>query len=168
MASRASYEALKEENTRASKKKANNLLNGAFKTFLQQECINSQLAIALLKHPPATVDTLLESWAVYLESSTYKEEKARAQKLDETNEEAVKEKRRFFKLKMRAHHLRHQVRQARYLERNPDAITDKNQWVHDKYVSGKLSEALDESTRDHGYGMLSTGQMLENSGFRGP
>ena len=80
----------------------------------------------------------------------------------------MSEKQRLFKLKMRAHRLRAQARQARYLERYPDAITDKNQWVHDKYVSGKLSEALDESTRDHGYGMLSTGEMLENSGFRGP
>jgi hypothetical protein len=166
---RMRIETLKEENTRESKKKARELLNGAFKAFLQQECMNSQLALALLKHPTAMVNTLLESWAEYLESPAYMEEKARAQKLDETNAEAVNEKRRHLKLKMRVHHLRHRVRQAKALHRNQEAITDKNRKLYEEWLSGTLTEELDECTRAHGYGKLqSIGEMLENSGFRGP
>ena len=115
------------------------------------------------------VNTLLESWAEYLDSPEYKAEKRRAQKLDETNAEAVNEKRRHLQLKMRVYHLRSRVRQARALDRNPEAITDKNRKLYDEYRSGKLTKELDEYTRAHGYGKLqSTGEMLENSGFRGP
>ena len=115
------------------------------------------------------VKTLLESWAQYLESPQYLNEKGRAQKLDETNAEAVNEKRRHLQLKMRVHHLRHQVRQAKALHRNQEAITDKNRKLYEKWLSGTLTEELDECTRAHGYGKLqSTGEMLENSGFRGP
>jgi hypothetical protein len=159
---------LNEENTRASKKKARELLTGPFKAFLHQECRHPQLAIALLKHPTAMVNTLLESWAQYLESPQYLKEKARAQKPDETNAEAVNEKRRHLQLKMRVHHLRHQVRQAKALHRNQEAITDKNRKLYEEWLSGKLIQELDECTRAHGYGKLqSTGEMLENSGFRG-
>ena len=145
------------------------MYNGAFKAFLQQECMNVQLALALLRHPTAMVDTLLESWAEYLESPQYLNEKARSQKLDKTNAEAVNEKRRHLKLKMRVHLLRHQVRQAKALHRNPKAITDKNRKLVDELLSGRLIQELDECTRLHGYGKLqSTGEMLEVSGFRGP
>ena len=166
---RQNIDALKEENTRASKKKARILLNGAFKAYLHKECMNVQLAIALLRHPTAMVNTLLESWAEYLDSDEYLKEKARAQKLDDTNEEAVNEKHRHLHLKMRVHHLRHRVRQAKALDRNPKAITDKNRKLYEDWFSGKLSGELDECTPAHGYGKLqSTGEMLENSGFRGP
>ena len=86
--------------------------------------MNVQLALALLRHPTAMVNTLLESWAQYLESPQYLKEKARTQKLDETNAEAVNEKRRHLQLKMRAHQLRHRVRQAKALrpENNGDDI----------------------------------------------
>ena len=115
------------------------------------------------------VNTLLESWAEYLYSDEYLKEKARAQKLDDTNEEAVNEKHGHLHLKMRVYHLRSRVRQARALDRNPEAITDKNRKLYDEYRSGKLTKELDEYTRAHGYGKLqSTGEMLENSGFRGP
>ena len=145
------------------------MLNGAFKAYLHQECMNVQLALALLRHPTAMVNTLLESWAEYLDSDEYLKEKARAQKHDDTNEEAVNEKRRHLQLKMRVYHLRSRVRQARALDRNPEAITDKNRKLYDEYRSGKLTKELDEYTRAHGYGKLqSTGEMLENSGFRGP
>ena len=114
------------------------------------------------------VNTLLESWAEYLYSDEYLKEKARAQKHDDTNEEAVHEKRRQLQLKMRVYHLRSRVRQARALDRNPEAITDKNRKLYDEYRSGKLTKELDEYTRAHGYGKLqSTGEMLENPGFRG-
>ena len=114
------------------------------------------------------VDTLLESWAEYLESAEYRKEKARSQKLDKTNEEAMNEKRQNLKLKMRVHRLRHQVRQAKALDRNPKAITDKNQKLLEEWKSGKLIKELDECTREHGYGNLhSTGEMLEASGSPG-
>ena len=115
------------------------------------------------------VNTLLESWAEYLDSPEYKAEKRRAQKLDETNAEAMSEKDRHLRLKMRVHHLRHRVRRAKALHRNPKAITDENRKLYDEWLSGKLIEELDECTRAHGYGKLqATGEMLENSGFRGP
>ena len=158
----------REEDTRGSKKQAQQLLNGAFKAFLQQECMNTQLALALLRHPTAMVNTLLESWAEYLASPEYLKEKARAQKLDESNVEAVNEKRRHLQLKMRVYHLRSRVRQAKALDRNPEAITDKNRKLYEEWKSGKLTKELDECTRAHGYGKLqSTGEMLENCGFRG-
>ena len=114
------------------------------------------------------VNTLLESWAQYLESPQYLKEKARAQKLDETNAEAVNEKRRHLQLKMRVHHLRYRLRQAKALHRNQKAITDKNRELYEEWSSGKLIKELDECTRAHGYGKLqSTGEMLEKSGFRG-
>ena len=115
------------------------------------------------------VDTLLESWAQYLASSQYQKEKARAQKLDEANAEAVNEKRCHLQLKMKVHRLRHQVRQAKALDRNQQAITDQNRKLYDYWISGKLTEELDECTRAHGYGKLqSSGEMLQNSGLRGP
>ena len=115
------------------------------------------------------VDTLLESWAQYLASSQYQKEKARAQKLDEANAEAVNEKRRLLELKMRVHRLRHQVRQAKALDRNQKAITDQNRKLYEDWKSGKLTVELDECTRAHGYGKLqSSGEMLQNSGLRGP
>ena len=165
---RQNIDALKEEGTRERKKRARELRNGAFKAFLHQECMNVQFALALLRHPTAMVNTLLESWAEYLESDEYLKEKARGQKRDDHNAEAVNEKHRQLHLKMRVYHLRSRVRQARALDRNPEAITDKNRKLYEEWCSGKLTKELDECTRAHGYGKLqSTGEMLENPGFRG-
>ena len=70
---------------------------------------------------------------------------------------------------MRAHHLRHQVRQANALHRNQEAITDKNRKLYEEWLSGKLTEELDECTRAHRYGKLqSNGEMLENRDSEGP
>ena len=73
---RQRIETWNEENTRESKKKANQLQNGAFKAFLHQECLNMHLALALLKHPTATVNTLLDELRQYLQSPQYQQEKA--------------------------------------------------------------------------------------------
>ena len=83
------------------------------------------------------VNTLLESWAQYLESPECLQEKARAQKLDETNAEAVNEKRRQVQLKMRVHGLRHRLRQAQWLDRHPEKITENNQKSYEEWRSGK-------------------------------
>ena len=50
----------KKQGTRLSKKKARKLALGAFGAYLQQECMDKQLAYALLKHPTAVANTLLE------------------------------------------------------------------------------------------------------------
>ena len=159
---REKIEAWQKQDTRASKQSARNLQNGAFKVFLHQECTNKQLAIAFLKHPAAMVNTLLEWWAQYLESPEYLQEKARAQKLDESNAEAVDGKNRQVQLKLKVHRLRHQVRQAKRLHRNQNLIKEDNRKLYQKWVTGKLAEELDECTRTHGYGKLqSTGEMLQ-------
>ena len=112
------------------------------------------------------VNTLLEWWADYLESPEYLRERARAQRVDETNAEAVNEKQRQVQLKMKAHSLRHQVRQAKALQRDESKITKDNRQLYDKWLTGKLSEELDECTLAHGYGKVqSTGEMLQNYGL---
>ena len=68
--------------------------------FLQQECMNKQLAYALLKHPTAVVNTLLEWWAQYLASPEYQREARRAQKVDGANAHVVNKKRGQVKLKI--------------------------------------------------------------------
>ena len=128
--------------------------------------MNKQLAMALLKHPTAMVNTLLESWAQYLESPQYKQEALRAQKIDKKNAEAVNEKRRQVQLKMHVHRLRRQVRQAKALDRDPTrAITKDNRKLYQDWRSGKLSREVEECTRAHGYGKLeSTGEILQSAG----
>ena len=122
-----------------------------------------------LLHPAAIVNTLLESWAQYLESPQYLQEKTRAQKLNETNAEAVNEKHRQVQLKMKVHRLRHQVRQAKALHRNQRAITKDNHKMYKKWLSGEISQELHECTQANGYGKLeSTGEMLQSAGCRGP
>ena len=165
---RQKIETWKIQDTRESKKSAQKLRNGAFKAFLHQECMNVQLALALLKHPTATVNTLLDSWARYLESPQYQQERARAQKVDKSNADAVNEQQYRLQLKLRVHRLRAQVRQAEALHRNPKGIPAKHRKLYEEWQSGKLIEALDEATQEHGYGKLhSTGEMLEVSGFPG-
>ena len=70
--------ALRAENTRLSKKRANEMVNGAWKTHLAKACGRSQLATALLKHPPAAVHTLLESWQHYMLSGELRSQRERA------------------------------------------------------------------------------------------
>ena len=113
------------------------------------------------------VDTLLDDFKQYFNSPEYLAEKARSRKLDKNNADAVAEKNQQLQLKLRVHYLRNQVRQATKLERNQNAITDKKQKkLLDDYLSGKLTEELDQLTRQHGYGKVhSTGEMLQVSGF---
>ena len=132
--------------------------------------MNKQLAYALLKHPTAMVNTLLESWAQYLDSPQYQQETRRAQIVDKTNRRAAKKKRRQVQLKMRVHRLRHQVRRAKALDRDQSAIkSGPDRKLYQDWLSGKLDEAVDECTRAHGYGKLqSTGEILRCGGLRQP
>ena len=143
---------------------------GAFGAFLRQECVNKQLAYALLKHPTAVVNTLLESWARYLASPQYQQETRRAQMVDKANAHAVNKKRRQVQLKLRVHRLRHQIRRARALDRRQSAImSGPDRKLYQDWRSGKLDEELDECTRAHGYGKLdSTGEFCRKKGLREP
>ena len=163
---REKIEEWRKQNTHESKKKARDLEHGAFSAYLQQECFNTQLAIALVKHPTATLHSLLESWAKYLESPEYLKERARARKVRVSDAEATLEKSRQVELKMKVHRLRHQVRQAKALHRKPHKITSDNRDLYYRWLSGGMTAELEECTRDHGFGKLeATGELLQTSGF---
>ena len=139
--------------------------------------MNSNLALALLKHPSAMLDSLLKEWAQYLESPEYEQERERAKKLDDDDEEGHNEKRRQNELRMKVHILRNQVRKAAHLhgqlrrkERVWHKLWDKDKALYDSWASGELNKELDECTRAHGYGKVeSTGEVLKAAGFpRGP
>ena len=114
--------------------------------------MNKQLAYALLKHPTAVVNTLLESWAQYLASPEYQREARRAQKVDGANAHAVNKKRGQVQLKLRAHRLRGQIRRAKALRRRQSAImSGPERKLHQDWCSGKLERELEECTLAHGY-----------------
>ncbi len=56
------------------------MVNGAFKVYPAGLCGRHQLAIALFKHPPAVVDTLLDIWTEYIESDDYLAENERSRR----------------------------------------------------------------------------------------
>ena len=84
--------------------------------------MNEQLAYALLKHPAAVVNTLLEWWAQYLASPEYQQEFRRAQKVDGANAHVANKKRGQVHLKLRAHRLRDHIRRAKALHRRQSAF----------------------------------------------
>ena len=161
---------MEKQNTHESKKNARKSAHGAFGAFLQQECMNKQLAYALLKHPTAMVNTLLESWARYLASPQYQQETRRAQMVDKANAHAVNKKRRQVQLKLRVHRLRRQIWRAKALHRHQSAImSGPDRKLYQYWRSGKLDGEVDECTRAHGYGKLqSTGEILRCGGLRQP
>ena len=65
----------RREGTRESKKKASHLINGAWKAELSERYGRFQLAIAFMKHPTATIDTLLQSWSMYMSSPKYRRQR---------------------------------------------------------------------------------------------
>ena len=146
-----------QKGKKSDKDKANTCRHNAFNAYLQQTCIHKQLAMSCLKSPSATVDTLLHSWAKYMQSPEHDKEKKRAQKVDPANEEAVNEKNRQVELKMRVHSLRHQLRQVRILHNKNIAYHDmsrQQQQQYDYWSSGNMEKELQELTRQHGYGKL--------------
>ena len=60
---------------RASKARARRTRGQAFKVHVKDTCAHYPLAMAVLSHPPATVKTLLQSWATYLISPDYLDER---------------------------------------------------------------------------------------------
>ncbi len=69
----------RRKGTRESKKKASHLINGAWKAELSERYGRFQLAIAFMKHPTATIDTLLQSWSMYMSSPKYRCQRERSQ-----------------------------------------------------------------------------------------
>ncbi len=62
----------RRKGTRESEKKASDLINGAWKAELSERYGRFQLPIAFMKHPTATVDSLLQSWSMYMSSPEYR------------------------------------------------------------------------------------------------
>ena len=89
---REKIEALGIQNTRQSKHKAEDLRNSAFAAYLVQTSFHKQSALACLKSPSATVHTLLQAWTRYMRSPEHEKEKARSQRINPEDEEAVNQK----------------------------------------------------------------------------
>ena len=92
-------------NSRASKKEARSLINGAWKSHVRKNCFNVALATSFLKHPPVAVDDLLAAWVKFMSSKEFASEKARSAKIGDAPAEA--EKIRRDELKMKVYKLRH-------------------------------------------------------------
>ena len=103
------------------------------------------------------VDTLLEQWREYLESSEYKRERDRARK-GRTDENKQSEE----NAQLKVHSLKHQRRCCQALSRTLAENTIREvpryqQYMYERFEDGRLDKEIDEATRIHGYGKLSTG-----------
>jgi hypothetical protein len=151
-----------KENTRESKTKARDLVNGAWKKSLSDAYgpRGRQLALAFLKCPPSNVHTLLWQWEEYLKSPEYKTERQRAHE----GKNCLRNQSEIVAT-VKVHTLRHKRRQCTKLERNlaDSTITQvpySQQGLYESYLDGSLDKELDEATFVHGYGTLSTGQQI--------
>ena len=148
--------ALQNENTRESKKQAQNIIRGAFNATLASQCGHSQLAYAFLKHPATMLDSLLSDWREYMESNEYKKHKKRCSR--ERDDDTATQQR---KLKFKCRRLRDQWRQARRDDVSISAgklSEDELSWSRyhllKQYRSDELSRKLDAATKEHGFGDL--------------
>ena len=138
--------ALLKENTRANKKKAKENVNGAWKAHLASTCGRYQLAIALLRYPPAAVDTLLENWRRYTESDQYRKEKERAKQYrpEELTPELSQERQKQEMLKTETQRLRKLRRRMMYYARQIDeGVIQEVRAEHRKDFERFRSSALD-------------------------
>ncbi len=152
----------RKENTRESKKQAQAMVNGAWKTHLAEKygTRGRQLAMAFLKCPSTNVYSLLSQWREYLQSTEYKEERERSRK-GRPKEQKQNEK----AAKVKVYFLRHQRRQCTRLDRRlaDGTITQvpyAQKGVYASYLDGSLDKELDDATNAHGYGNLSTGRQI--------
>ena len=79
-----------------------------------------------------------------MRSPEHEKEKARSQRINQEDEEAVNQKKRQVELKMQVHSLRHQLRE---MKRENAAKTDPQAWE-------ALQKQLQGLTLQHGYGKL--------------
>jgi hypothetical protein len=151
----------RRKGTRESKKKASHLINGAWKAELSERYGRFQLAIAFMKHPTATVDTLLQAWSMYMSSPEYRRQRERSH-FTRSSTEVVNQE---VKLKLKVHALRHQRRRAEKLHKQLQdgiiqSVPSRDEDMYQRWVTGRLAEDIDEATSLHGYGKLSTGEYL--------
>ena len=112
------------------------------------------------------VDTLLSQWREYMDSSEYRKECDRAS--SDRNEE---NKQSEVNAKVKVHSLRHQRRRCKMLskklgEGTVRKVPDSQQDLYARFLDGRLNEEIDEATKIHGYGTLSTGQRIGAFGPR--
>ena len=106
------------------------------------------------------VDTLLKQWRDYMNSPEYKQEQDRARK-DRSQEDKNIE----VDAKVKVYSLRHQRRRCRMLKKKLDQgliseVRPDDQDLYWRFIDGRLGKDIDEATRKHGYGTLSTGQRI--------
>jgi hypothetical protein len=145
--------------SRASKKEARSLINGAWKSYVRDCCISVALATAFLKHPPAAVDTLLAAWVKLMSSDEFALERARSAKVQKGLEKAEAEKLRQVELKIKVYKLRHIRRQMVALVKKKrenliQSIPESEKVNFERFMSGALDDELDALTIQHGYGKL--------------
>ena len=85
-----------------------------------------------------------------MRSPEHQNEKARSQRINPEDEEALNQKRRQVELKMQVHSLRHQLRE---MKRENAAKTDPQAW-EDPQKWEALQTQLQDLTLQHGYGKL--------------
>ncbi len=150
----------RQEDTRESKQRATQLINGAWKSELSKRYGRFQLALAFVKHPTATVDTLLESWSMYMRSPEYRRQRERSH-FTRSSEVVNKAD----KLKLNVQALRRQNRRAANLHKLLEhgyiqSVPSRDQDMYQRWVTGRLAKDVNEATSLHGYGKLSTGKYL--------
>ena len=155
--------ALRAENTRLSKKQANEKVNDAWEFELAKSCGRFQLALELLKHPLAAVHTLLESWQQYITSSEHRSQKARAKRHwpEELTQEISEEKQQQRELKLRLFRLRNLRRRMKKYSSELSAgkirhVPQQHAEFFERYVSGHFDQEIDALTEQHGFGLLRT------------
>ena len=148
--------ALRNTNTRESKKKADDIIRGAFNATLAAQFGHSELAYAFLKHPATMLDSLLSEWRNYMESDEYKTHKERCSRASD-NDTATQQR----KMKFKCMRLRDQWRQARRDDRSifagklrEDELSWSRQHLLQQYRSNELTRKLDAATTEHGFGDL--------------
>ena len=152
---REKVEELRDIGDRESKKKAKDMVRGAFNAWLHKRYGVPKIAYYLLKHPSNAVDTLLEAWKDYVDSEDYQKEKKRSRK-----DMPEEEKQQMLTLKTTVLQLRRQYRYARaILSRSDRGIGNKqecddNKSLLEEYQSGKLLAKVNAATNAHGFGLL--------------
>ena len=112
------------------------------------------------------VNTLLWPWREYMESPEYTQERDRARP-DRTEENKQSE----VEAKVKVYSLRHQRRLCKMLRRKLKEGTLREvpysqQDLYARFRDGRLDQEIDEATKIHGYGKLSTGEQIGAFGAR--
>ena len=141
-------------------------LNGAWKSHLKNKYGRHQLGLAFLECPSTMVDTLLNKWKQYMQSKEYNNEVQRSKK-----GRAGSEKNAVVAAKIKVYQLKHERRRAVLLikQLQADSSLELSKWdkqVYKRYQNGDIDKELDDAKCIHGYGILSTGEVLGPSGPR--